>query len=65
MAVKRSFYQTHECGGYRAAITIEWSHPDRGYNGEHVSRAEDVADEIIAEAGPQMREIVQTMRGRR
>lgn len=62
---KQRFYQMHECGGYRAMVTIEWQHPDKGYNGEHVSRAEDLADEAMAEVGPQMRDIVQTMRGRR
>ncbi len=55
----------HECGGYRAKLTVEWEHPDKGYNGEHISRAEDVADEVMANSGPVMRDIVQTMRGRR
>lgn len=62
---KFRFYQMHEFGGYRAKITVEWEHPDKGYNGEHISRAEDVADEVMATSGPVMRDIVQTMRGRR
>lgn len=63
--MKRSFCQSHESGSYRAKITIEWSHPDRGYNGEHVSRAKDVADELMMEIATKPHVIVQTMRGRR
>lgn len=59
------FYQMHECGGYRATVTVEWSHPDKGFNGEHVSRAEEMAEGILADSGPVARDIVQTMRGRR
>lgn len=64
----RSFYQSHECAGFRAKVTIEWAAPE-GIDFDELDRsrvdaAEEIAGEMIAVIGPKTYEIVQTMRGR-
>jgi hypothetical protein len=61
-----SCYQSHECAGYRARITIEVFAPDDvdfDLAGGRKGKAEDIADAILAFAGPKTRDIVQVMRG--
>ena len=65
--INKSFYQSHECEGFRAKVTIEWSIP------EHIEetnlpqwRMEDAlntADNILSYAAPKIRNMVQSMRG--
>lgn len=59
------FYQSHECDGYSAKIIIEWSFPDKLEPSWRSFEAEEVADKILANAGPKMRDMVQIMRGYR
>jgi hypothetical protein len=64
---ERIFYQSHQCEGYHAKVTIEWSMP-KGVDGDllPVSRTQDaeaIADSILAFSGPKMRDMVQIMRG--
>lgn len=61
----RSYFQSSEIDGYRAKVTIEWELPSdvdpaglRGWE-----RADDLADMVLAYAGPRMRDIVRLMRG--
>jgi hypothetical protein len=63
----RIFYQSHECEGFRAKVTIEWSMPDT-VDGDLLPKwrtetAEDIADSILAFSGRKMRHMVQAMRG--
>lgn len=62
----RSFYQSHECAGFRAKITIEWDIPPKSeeiYIMDRLAAAEDIADAILAFSGKRMRDMVQVMRG--
>ena len=59
--MKNLYYQSHECQGYRARVTIEWEIPD-DHPKERLILAEPVADEILNYAGPRMKEIVAKMR---
>lgn len=62
----RTFYQSHTCDGFRAKITIEWDIPkdiDETTIRNRLFGAEDIADAILAFAGPRMIHMVQTMRG--
>lgn len=63
----RTFYQSHECEGFRAKVTIEWSEPsDDDLEFQPAWRAqetEDIADSILSFSGRKMREMVQVMRG--
>jgi hypothetical protein len=63
----RNFHQSHECAGFRAKVTIEWSTPEEidldllpAWRSE---MTEDIADSILAFSGPKMRDMVQAMRG--
>lgn len=65
----RTFYQSHECEGFRAKVTIEWSMPEKldpdllpPWREE---MATDIADGILAFSGRRMRQMVQAMRGYR
>lgn len=63
----RTFYQSHECAGFRAKVTIEWSmpeeiDPDLLPAWRH-DTAEEIADSILAFSGKKMRDMVQAMRG--
>ena len=65
--VAREFHQIHECEGYRAKVTIEWSMPAH-IDGDLLPAwrkeyAEQIADSILAFSGKQMRDMVQAMRG--
>ncbi len=62
----RTFYQSHECEGFRAKVTIEWDIPEMHETvmNYRLDAAEDIADQIMAFAGKRMRDMVQTMRGR-
>jgi hypothetical protein len=51
----RTFYQSHECDGFRAKVTIEWSMP-RNVDADRLPAqrtldAEDIADSILAFSG--------------
>lgn len=61
----RIFYQSHECEGFRAKVTIEWSMPVDGdlLPAWRAETAEDIADSILAFSGRKMRDMVQAMRG--
>lgn len=60
----RSYFQSHHVDGYRARVTIEWEMPeDIDPIGASWERAEDIADKVLAYAGPRMRDIVRSMRG--
>ena len=63
----RTFYQSHECAGFRAKVTIEWSMPeDVDFDrlpSWRTGTAEDIADSILAFSGRKMRDMVQAMRG--
>lgn len=62
----RSFYQSHECAGFRAKVTIEWDIPataEEVYIKDRIAAAEDIADAILAFSGKRMRDMVQIMRG--
>lgn len=58
----RSFYQSHECEGFRAKVTIEWDIPPTA-DERRLTEAEDIADSILAFSGKKMRDMVQAMRG--
>jgi hypothetical protein len=63
----RTFFQSHECAGYRAKVTIEWSMP-KDVDADllpawRTSTAEDIADSVLAFSGRKMRDMVQAMRG--
>lgn len=63
---QRTFYQSHECEGFRAKVTIEWDIPataDETTIKHRVQNAEDIADQILGFAGKRMRHMVQAMRG--
>lgn len=64
---ERIFYQSHQCEGYHARVTIEWTTP-KGVEGDllpawRMQSAEAIADAILAFSGPKMRDMVQAMRG--
>lgn len=62
----RTFYQSHECEGFHARVTIEWGIPprcDEVFIADRLAVAEDIADSILGFAGKKMRDMVQTMRG--
>lgn len=62
----RMYYQSHECEGFRAKITIEWDIPkkvDETAIPGRIAAAEDIADSILAFSGKKMRDMVQSMRG--
>lgn len=65
--VPQSFWQSHECGGYSAKVTVEWHVPDNltdeAWNIADARGAQE-AEEIFARLGPKTAEIVQRMRGR-
>lgn len=61
------FYQSHQCEGYHAKVTIEWTTP-KDVEGDllppwRMQTAEDLADLILQFSGPKMRDMVQAMRG--
>lgn len=65
----REFYQMHECAGYRAKVTIEWSSPQPSefqdeLDKDRMYRAEEIAGALLANTGPAMYRMVQAMRGR-
>ncbi len=62
----RTFYQSHVCEGFRAKLTIEWDIPPKCEEtviAHRIAAAEDIADAILAFAGPRMIHMVQAMRG--
>lgn len=64
--MRREFWQTHDCSGYRAKISIEWETP-RGVEelaGDRGAQAEEIATEVLAKLAPKPLEIVQAMMGR-
>jgi hypothetical protein len=65
--MSRVFYQSHECQGFRAKVTIEWSMPETVdadlLPAWRTEAAEDIADSILAFSGRKMRDMVQAMRG--
>lgn len=64
--MRREFWQSHDCSGYRARISIEWETP-RGVEelaGDRDARAEEIAADVLAHLGPKPFEIVQAMMGR-
>lgn len=63
MKQPKTFYQSHECDGYRAKVTIEWSFPSDIEPSWRSLEAEDIADSILSFSGKKMRDMVQAMRG--
>lgn len=63
----KTFWQSHECGGYRAKITIEWSVPNRVDPEQlpawRMLTAEEIASKALAFGAPLLPDIVQAMRG--
>lgn len=62
----RTFYQVHECEGFRAKVTIEWNIPatvDETVIAHRIAAAVDIADVILGFSGKRMRDMVQAMRG--
>jgi hypothetical protein len=60
-----TFWQTHDCSGYRAKVTIEWSAPENiELLPERAEDAEAIADDIMAKLAPGPLEIVRAMMGR-
>jgi hypothetical protein len=55
------YYQKAECDGYWAKITVEWHSPVE--DTFRMEQAEKIADDIVKFAGPQMRDMVNKMRG--
>lgn len=64
---QRMYFQSHECAGYSAKVTIEWHVPD-GLTEEYANvagaRAEEIADDLISKLGPKTYEMVQAMRSK-
>src|SRR6185312_12212956 len=62
----KQFYQSHECDGFRARVTIEWSIPERVDETtirHRIQDAEDIAEQILGFAAHRVRNMVQAMRG--
>lgn len=60
-----TFWQTHDCNGYRAKVTIEWSSPESvKLLPERAANAEAIADDIMTKLAPGPLEIVRAMLGR-
>src|SRR6185312_12493297 len=62
----KQFYQSHECDGFWARVTIEWSIPERVDETtikHRIQDAEDIADQILGFAAHRIRDMVQAMRG--
>jgi hypothetical protein len=63
----RTFFQSHQCSGFHAKVTIEWSFPKDidadMLPADRISSAEEIADSILELSGPMMRAMVQAMRG--
>lgn len=60
------YFQSHDCGGYRATVTIEWFPPDDVEEcslGSRGDKAEELAESVLSFSAPKVREIVQAMRG--
>lgn len=65
MMAKDSFWQSHDCNGYRAKVTIEWEWPDGEVASQGwLNRAEEIAEEAFSKSGPSVRLIVLAMQGR-
>lgn len=64
--MKREFYQSHECGRYRAKVTVEWEFPDDApeLTPNWVESGEAVAESALEAVGHKAREIVEALRGR-
>lgn len=64
--MRREFWQSHDCSGYRARISIEWDTPRdvEELAGDRAARAEEIAADVLAALGPKPFEIVQAMMGR-
>lgn len=60
------YFQLHECSGYRAKVTIEWTAPD-GIEllPDRAGTASDIAGDALAGIARAPFEIVQAMMGRR
>lgn len=64
--MRKEFWQSHDCSGYRAKISIEWETP-RGVDelaGDRQADAEVIADQALAALARKPLEIVQAMMGR-
>ena len=63
----RSIFQSHECAGYSAKVTIEWTVPARVDADQlpawRLGKAEEIAEDLLAKLGPQTMEMVKAMRG--
>lgn len=60
------FFQMHQCNGYRAKVTVEWSAPDNiELMPERAANAEEIAADVIATLAPKPLAIVQAMLGRK
>lgn len=58
------FYQVHSIGPYRAKVIIEWSFPE-STSDRHRGNASQIAESILSNAAPQLRGIVEDLRGER
>lgn len=62
----RSFCQSHDCEGFRAKVTVEWFWPENSEPPqEWLNRAEEIAEEAFATAGPKTYDISLALRGRK
>lgn len=59
------YWQSHNCNGYRAEVTIEWLTPE-GVEllPERDAIASGIADDALAKVAPAAFELVQAMQGR-
>lgn len=63
--MRREFYQTHDCSGYRCRVSIEWDTPrDVELTPERQAAAEEIADVAMAALMRKPLEVVQAMMGR-
>lgn len=61
---QRSFYQGHDCAGFRATVIVEWSWPEgKEPPQDWLNEAEEIADEAMAAAGPKTYAISLALRG--
>lgn len=62
-----TFYQSHQCEGYHAKVTIEWSTPKDVeadlLPASRMQNAEAIAESTLTFSGPRMRDMVRAMRG--
>jgi hypothetical protein len=64
--MRREYWQSHDCSGYRARISVVWETPNdvESLADPHNVAAEKIAEDVLAALAPKPLEIVQAMMGR-